>query len=285
MKRPMSPDGLRTLASRRRAQGNSASAGMLELAASLWEAAESTEEAPWYRMFGSRQPSTDGVDLQSTFAAWSDSCGEVLAAMSRSLVGAESCWKGSGVPVPGEGLPFVAERLVVQSRSVNEALGRIGAALRSEGIELVRRASNVGSLERSVQHERGRLQEDLDRGADLEEAIRGLGTERLRAAERVASLQERLRLARATTAERETLLKRVVEMEEVTRKEKAESDELEKRLKVLERESAELGERVVRTRALIVELEKSPDRELSRRVQEVWRLLPPDAVPRGTNIG
>lgn len=219
--------------------------------------------------------------LARAFGAWTEGCAEVLAAMARALAGAEASWKGGGVPASGDSLPAVAERLAAGTRCLNESLARTATALRSEAAELVRRASDVGSLERSVQHERGRLREAVELSKTLEEQLAALGAERSRAADRIAMLQERLRLAGAKAAERRALEQRVAEAEDAAERDRVASEELEGRLQTLEQERAGLSERLSRTRAMIDELEKSPDRELSRRVHEIWRCLPPDAAVRG----
>ena len=281
MRQPQYPEGLRTEARQHRERDGESGTTMLELAAALCEAAGSPPATPWFRNLGGPRD-TPAVDvLAGAFAAWAEGCAAVLAAMTRALAGAEASWKGGGVPVSGDSLPAVAERLATGTRSLNEALARTATVLRSEAAELVRRASDVGSLERSVQHERGRLREAAERCKALEEQLATLGGERSRAADRVAMLQERLRLAGAKTAERRAMEQRVAEAEAAAGRDRAEGEEMEKRLQILEQERSGLGERLLRTRALIDELEKSPDRELSQRVHEIWRCLPPDAAPRG----
>ncbi len=254
---------------------------MLDLAAALCEAAGPPPATPWFRSLG-RPGEPAAVDaLAGDFGVWADSCAAVLAAMARALAGTEASWKGGGVPASGDSLPAVAERLVADTRSINEVLARTASALRSEAADLVRRASDVGSLERSVQHERGRLREAVEQCKTLEEQLSTLGGQRSRMADRVAMLQERLRLAGAKMTDRRAIEQQVIEAEAAAERDRVASNELERRLQVLQQERAGLGERLSRTRALIEELEKSPDRELSRRVHEIWRCLPPDAPQLG----
>ncbi len=166
----------------------------------------------------------------------------------------------------------MAERLLAETGCLNKALARTASALRSEGSELVRRAGDVGSLERSFKLS-GVVYGKNWRGArgskrslpDLPES----GRVWLNA---WAVLQERLRLAGGTTVERRSLEQRVAEAEATAAREKAEIEEFDRRLKALEQERKDLGERLDKTRALVHELEKSPDRELCRRVHEIWAL-------------
>lgn len=285
MRQASDPDSLLAAASRHRERGSPAGAAMLELAAALCKAAGPAPAAPWYRALVNREQPHVGDGLPGRFAVWAEACGDVLAAMARALSGAESSWRGGSVPASGDSLPAVAERLLAETGALNKALARTASALRSEGSELVRRAGDVGSLERSVQHEQGRLREELERCKRLEVQLAGYTGERSRVAERVAVLQERLRLAGGTTVERKSLEQRVADAEAAAAREKAESEELERRLKALEQERKDLSERLDKTRALVHELEKSPDRELCRRVHEIWRCLPPDAQARGSTRG
>lgn len=279
------PGSLLAAARLHRERGNPAGAAMLELAAALWAAAGPVPTAPWYRALVNRKDTPVQDDLSSRFAAWAEACGDVLAAMARSLAGTESSWSSGSVPVSGDSLPSVAERLIAETGFLNKALSRAAATLRSEGSELVRRAGEVGSLERSVQKEHGRLREELEKCTRLEAQLAGLVGERLRAAERVAVLQDRLRLAGGTAGERRSLEQRVADAEAAAARDRAENEELDRQLNAIEQERKELSKRLEQTRALVHDLELSPDRELSKRVQEIWRCLPPDAQARGTSLG
>lgn len=285
MRQSSRPDALLAAASRHREQGNPAAAAMLELAAALCSAAGSAPAAPWYRTLVNRSQPTVADVLSGHFESWAGACGEVLAAMARALVGTESSWNGGGVPASGDSLPAVVERVLAETRCLNKNLAQAALSLRSEGAELVRRAGDVGSLERSVQNERARLREDLERCKKLEAELQGLVGERARVSERMATLQERLRLAVLNAVERRAFEQRVSDAEALAAGDRAESEACDRRLKVLEQERADLGERLARTRALIHELEKSPDRELCRRVHEIWRSLPPDVQAGGGHHG
>jgi chromosome segregation ATPase len=258
---------------------------MLELAAALCSAAGSAPAAPWYRALADRSEPKIADDISGRFDAWAGACGEVLAAMARALVGTESSWNGGRIPSSGDSLSAVVERVLAETACLNKGLAQAASSLRSEGAELVRRAGDVGSLERSVQKERARLREDLERCKKLDAELGGLVGERARVSERMAALQERLRLAASTAVERGAFEQKVSDAEALAARDRAESEACDRRLKLLEHERADLGERLARTRALIHELEKSPDRELCRRVHEIWRSLPPDVQTGGGHDG
>lgn len=270
------PEAIRALAQRHRERGSPSAAAMLDLAAALTEAAGPPPTSPWFLKF--RGASSAGDQLADALGAWAAASAEVLAAMARSLSGTQESWTGGGVSSSADSLPALTERLVATTRSTNESLSRAAGALRGEGAELVRRAGEVGALERSLQQERGRLRETLERCTGLEAQLANLGGERAKNAERVSQLQERLRIAGAATTERRAMEARVAEAEKVAAQERAKHEELSARQLALEQELSSLGERLARTRALVRELEGSPHLDVSRRVLEIWRSLPPDSA-------
>jgi predicted nucleic acid-binding Zn-ribbon protein len=89
----------------------------------------------------------------------------------------------------------------------------------------------------------------------------------------MASLQERLRLAESTPEKCRQLEKEVDRHETVAGELRARLKELEQARGDQQAENASLGDRIRQTEQLIEELKRSPEGELLRTVEAVWRAV------------
>lgn len=240
---------------------------VLRLAAALVQLADTD------RPGGTDASALSSPGAEKALAEWCARCSEVIAAMAYPLqdlgpaLAGEPPWTGT------DSFAHLAQRLAEQASQTGDSLSGACGALRSQGGRLLQRASQLGATARSAQLERLRLADDLRQLEVLEKQYAALGVERAAAAERMASLQERLRLAESTPERCRELEKEVVRHETLAGELRSRLKELEQTRKDQEADKASLGDRIRQTEQLIEELRRSPEEALLRTVEAIWRAV------------
>jgi len=274
-------NGLRKLATRSHRGGDELKSSSLELAAALLEAAGRRENSA--KLTGSIQKGADDV-----LKEWAESSAGLVAAIAKVLTTGLQPSNETEATTAQSAVVTAAERLVNQTRSSSESLADLARRLKSATDELRRQAGEVGSLSLAEQRERLRLADDLRKSESLKDQLSSLSTERGPVVERMRLLQERLRLAQASVEEQRKFEQQVRDSENAVTLAEASNKELEmmleaceNKLGMLKSEQADLPRRIEKTQKLIQQLDESPDREMFRRIQEIWKQLPLDHVEGG----
>ncbi len=258
---------LQQLASSEPAGADNLRPAVLRLAAALVQLADTNRP-------GGTDASVPGSPgAEKALAEWCARCSEVLAAMAYPLQDLGPALAGEPPRSDIESFAHLAQRLAEQAGQTGDSLNGACGALRSQGSRLLQRASQLGATARSVQLERLQLADDLRQLEVLEKQRASLGAERTVVAERMASLQERLRLAESTPEKCRLLEKEVDRHETLAGELRARLKELEQTRKDLETDKASLGDRLRQTEQLIEELKRSPEEELLRTVEAIWRAV------------
>lgn len=258
---------IRQLASSEPAGTDDLRRAFLRLAAALVQLAD-----------GSRPVQADESGLGSpgaekALAEWRTRCAEVLAAMAYPLQELDPALAGEPPRTDPDLFAHLAQRLAEQAGRTGDSLSGSCGALRTQAGRLLQRASQLGATARSVQLERLRLADDLRQVELIDKQMAGLGVERAEVAQRMESLQERLRLAESTPEKCRHLEKEVDRHETRAEELRGRLKDLEQTLKDQQADNASLGNRVQQTKQLIEELERSPNAELLRTVQAIWRTV------------
>jgi hypothetical protein len=240
---------------------------VLRLAAALVQLADGNRPGET----GASDPDSPGAE--KALEEWCARCTEVLAAMAYPLQELGPALAGEPPRTDPDSFAHLAQRLAEQAGQTGDSLGGACGALRSQAGRLLQRASQLGATARSVQLDRLRLADDLRQVELLEKQAAALGVERAAVAERMTSLQERLRLAESTPEKCRLLEKEVDRHETVAGELRARLKELEQTREDQQAENASLGDRIRQTEQLIEELKRSPEGELLRTVEAVWRAV------------
>jgi hypothetical protein len=216
-------------------------------------------------------PGSPGAE--KALAEWCTRCSGVLAAMAYPLQDLGPALAGEPPHTDTDSFADLAQRLAEQAGQTVDSLNGACGALRSQGGRLLQRASQLGATARSAQLERLRLADDLRQLEVLEKQYAALGVERAAAADRMASLQERLRLAESTPERCRELEKEVDRHETLAGELRSRLKELEQTREDQEADKASLGDRIRQTEQLIEELRRSPDEALLRTVEAIWRAV------------
>ncbi len=258
---------IRQLAASEPADAEDLRRDVLRLAAALVQLADTNRSG----RTDASAPGSPGAE--KALAEWCARCSGVLAAMAYPLQDLGPALAGQPPQTSKDSFAHLAQLLAEQAGHTGDSLSGACGALRSQGGRLLQRASQFGATARGVQLERLRLADDLRQLEVLEKQLAALGTERTAVAERMASLQERLRLAESTP-------ERCRQLEEEVDRHETQAGELRSRLKELEQkrkdqeaDQASLGDRIRQTEQLIEELRRSPKEDLLRTVEAIWRAV------------
>ncbi len=271
-------DAVKKMAARSRRGGDVLQAASLELAAALIEVAGRRNSSSNLEQVG---PS----EADQTLKEWAECCAEVVEAIAKGLSG--GLQQSNKLESKSETAVLVAaaERLLHQTQSSSKVLGDLSQSLKASIEEFLRRAGEVGNLSLPQQRERLRLADDLRKAESLTAQLTNLAAERGPVVERMRVLQERLQLAQASVAEQRRFENKVRDEQVAAEQAEAsvkqlESDfnTLQKKLEALRAEQQELPRRIKKTEELIRQLEQSPNKEVFRGIQEIWKRLPLDQV-------
>lgn len=240
---------------------------VLRLAAALVQLADAD------RLGGTEASAPGSPGTEKAMAEWCARCSGVLAAMAYPLQDLGPALAGEPPRTDMDSFAYLAQRLAEQAGQTGDSLSGACGALRSQAGRLLQRANQFGATARSVQLERLRLADDLRQLEVLEKQRAALGAERTAVAERMASLQERLRLAESTPEKCRQLEKEVDRHETLAGEMRGRLKELEQRRKDQEADKASIGDRIRQTEKLIEELRRSPEEELLRTVEAIWRAV------------
>ena len=258
---------IRQLAASEPADADDLRRAVLRLAAALVQLADAN------RPGGTEASAPGSPGAERALAEWCARCSEVLAAMAYPLQDLGPALAGEPPRTDADSFAHLAQRLAEQAGQTGDSLSGACGALRSQAGRLLQRASQLGATARSAQLERLRLADDLRQLEVLEKQRAALGAERTAVAERMASLQERLRLAESTPDKCRQLEKEVDHHETLAGELRARLKELEQTRKDLEADKTSLGDRLRQTEQLIEELRRSPEEELLRTVEAIWRTV------------
>ena len=271
-------EAVKKMAARSRRGGDVLQTASLELAAALIEVVGR-------RNSSSKLEQSVPNDADHALKEWAECCAEVLAAitavLSRGLQQSNELGSRSETSL----LVAATERLVQESQSSSKVLGDVSRSLKTSIEELLRQAGEVGTLSLEQQRERLRLADDLRKYDSLKAKLEELSAERGPVVERMRLLQERLQLAQASIEEQRRFENKVrdeqvavEEAESSVKQRESEFKRLQKKLESLRAEQQELPRRIKKTEELIQQLEQSPNQEVFRGIQEIWKRLPLDQV-------